>query len=188
MCCWMAIHEPLVYNWLSKEHVRQGDAHKLRSSELFLRDPRRRSKKRCAKCTPAVIQRQGWLRFREFQTSRPCWANVAQVNSGFSLWPEKNFWHEMWSGIWSTCFCHQGFMEKMKGRRLGLHKRKDFVTRLRQQVELIRNGSRQCWVLGLINIPGPFHCFWAQLPGNRPFSWWTTKCLNVDAGMQLSSL
>lgn len=31
---------------------------------------------------------------------------------------------------------------------------------------LIRNESRQCWVLGLINIPGPFHCFWAQLPGN----------------------
>jgi len=33
-----------------------------------------------------------------------------------------------WSGIWPTCFCHQGFMEKMKGRRLGLHKVKDFVT------------------------------------------------------------
>ena len=85
MYCWIAMHEPLVYNWLSKEHVRQSDEYKLRGSELFLRDPRRRSKKRYAKCTPAVSQRQRWLRFHEFQTSRPCWADVAMANSGLSM-------------------------------------------------------------------------------------------------------
>ena len=124
--------------------------------------------------------------------------------------PMGNFQHEVW--LWSSpawmqflhmlcCRCNfcldllksgsraygplvfasrQGFMEKMKGRRLWLHKLEDFFAASWTHPQWKSHG--QCWVLGLINIPGPFHCFWVAIG----HSWWTTKCLKVDA--HLSSL
>lgn len=103
-------------------------------------------------------------------------ANVAQVNSGFSIWPEKNFWHEMWLTHFFhmlSCRCNFCLAPLKSGRSYGplIFATKVLCRRwkgggLDCTNVLIRNESRQCWVLGLINIPGPFHCFWAQLPGN----------------------